>query len=100
MFTRLPGAIARAILVVMMIVTPSMMIPTLGNDGAQIVALMALLAALFTLVEYSASSPSLIEFRGAPPFNRLRFGALFATVLTLSVVFLDPDQANTITRFF
>ncbi len=96
-FSRLPGALARAALVVLMIVTPSAMLPTTGSDGAQIVAFVAIFAAIFTIVEYSASSPSLIEFRSAPPFNRLRFGALFATVVTLSVVFRDPDQANTIT---
>ncbi|MFT5650571.1 MAG: hypothetical protein ACI9TZ_002057 [Yoonia sp.] len=99
-FSRLPGALARAILVVLMIVTPSAMLPTIGSDAAQIVVLMAIFAAVFTIVEYTASSPSLVEFRSAPPFNRLRFGALFATVATLSIVFRDPDQASTITRFF
>ena len=99
-FSRLPGALARAALVVLMIVTPPVMLPTTGFDGAQFVALVAIFAAIFTIVEYSSSSPSLIEFRSAPPFNRLRFGAFFATVVTLSIVFRDPDQANTITRFF
>ncbi len=100
MYTRLPGAILRAILVVIMIVTPSAMLPMVGADGSQIVALIAIFAAVFTIVEYSASSPSLIEFRGAPPFNRLRFAALFGMVITLSVVFRNPEEASTITRFF
>lgn len=99
-FSRLPGALARAVLVVLMIVTPSAILPTIGTDAAQIVVLMAIFAAVFTIVEYTASSPSLVEFRSAPPFNRLRFGALFVTVATLSIVFRDPDQASTITRFF
>ena len=99
-FSRLPGALARAALVVLMIVTPSAILPSIGSDGAQVVALIAIFAAVFTVAEYGASSPSLVEFRSAPPFNRLRFGALFATVLTLSVVFRDPEQASTITRFF
>lgn len=98
--SRLPGALARAILVALMIIMPSALLPTIGSDGAQIVALIAIFAAIFTAVEYSASSPSLVEFRGAPPFNRLRFGALFATVATLSIVFRDPAQASTITQFF
>lgn len=62
MFSRLAGALARAALVVLMIVTPSAMLPTTRSDGAQIVALVAIFAAIFTIVEYSASSPSLIEF--------------------------------------
>ena len=90
----------RALLVVVMIVTPSAMLPTVGVDGTQIVALVAIFAAVFTIVEYSASSPSLVEFRSAPPFNRLRFGALFLTVVTLSVVFRDTDGASTITQVF
>lgn len=98
--SRLPGALARAALVVLMIVTPSAILPTIGSDSAQIVVLVAIFAAIFTIVEYSASSPSLIEFRSAPPFNRLRFVSLFAMVLTLSIMFRDSENASTITRFF
>lgn len=98
--SRLPGALARAALVVLMIVTPTAMLPVVGADDVQVVVLVAFFAAIFTLVEYSAKSPSLVEFRSAPPFNRLRFGALFLTVLALSVVFRDPEQASTLTRLF
>ncbi len=100
MFSRLPGALARAALVVLMIVTPSAMLPMSGVDAAQIVTLVAIFAAGFTIVEYSASSPSLVEFRSAPPFNRLRFGALLMTVMSLSVIFSQSNDASTITMFF
>lgn len=49
-------------------------------------ALLALLAAALTFVEYNASSPGLIEFRDAPPFNRVRFLMLFCTVFTLTMM--------------
>jgi len=79
-FLRLPAAIVRAILVVMLVVMPSALLVGSGNDATQVVVLVAIFAALFTLVEYCAASPSLVEFRDAPPFNRMRFSALFAMV--------------------
>lgn len=79
----------RAILVVMLITTPAILLPNMTADGTQVVALLALFGALFTLVEYSAKSPSIIEFRDAPPYNRLRFSALLVTIVTLSFILKD-----------
>ena len=84
MLPRLPKALVRAVLVVLLVITPSLFLATAAADGAEIMALVAIFAALFTLVEYSSAAPSIIEFRDAPPYNRLRFIALFATVLALS----------------
>lgn len=100
LFARLPGALARALLVVMLIVMPSALLSTAVSDGTQIIALVAIFAALFTIVEYSSSSPSLVEFRDAPPFNRTRFSALFATVLCLSVIFRGYQSPSILTEFF
>lgn len=44
----------------------------------------ALVAAVITLVEYGSSHPGLVEFRFAPPFNRLRFLSILLTVVLLS----------------
>jgi hypothetical protein len=100
-FSRLPAALARAIMVVMLIVLPSALLATGNNDDStQIIALVAIFAALFTVVEYSSSSPSLVEFRDAPPFNRVRFSALFATVLCLSVIFRGYESPSAISTHF
>jgi len=64
------------------------------------VALLALLAAFFTIVEYNSTYPSFVEFRDAPPFNRVRFLALFATVFALTVIASGKAQPTTITSFF
>ncbi|MBU0860530.1 MAG: hypothetical protein KKI16_00970, partial [Alphaproteobacteria bacterium] len=69
-----------------------------SQDGLQIVALVAIFAAIFTFVEYSVASPSFIEFRSAPPFNRLRFIALFTTVLVLSLIMRGFEAPSTLTR--
>ena len=98
MLTRLTGAILRAVLVVLMIATPALLLPGTNSDTAQIVVLLAFVGAAFTLVEYSGKSPSLVEFRDAPPFNRIRFGALFLTVLTLTFILRGQFAPTTLTR--
>lgn len=100
MLLRLPAAIVRAILVVMLVIMPSAFLLGGENDATQVIVLVAIFAALFTVVEYSAASPSLVEFRDAPPFNRMRFSALFATVLSLSMIFRGYDNPSEITALF
>lgn len=99
-YSRLPGAIFRASLVVLLIMMPSIFLPGSGTDGSQIVMLVAIFAAIFTIVEYSAVSPSIVEFRDAPPFNRVRFGATFATVFAMSVIFSSASDPSTIHQVF
>lgn len=90
----------RAMLVVVLIILPSAVLSGGSDDSTQIIALITIFAALFTIVEYSATSPSLVEFRDAPPFNRVRFSALFATVLCLSIIFRGYAEPSQITRAF
>lgn len=71
---------------VLLIAAPSLLTATTSPDSAQVVALVAIAAALLTAVEYSSSSPCLYEFRDAPPFNRIRFASLFAMVFLMSVL--------------
>ena len=100
MFTRLTGAILRATLVVLLIATPYILLPRYGADSTQIVALFALLAAGFTFIEYSAKAPSLVEFRDAPPFNRLRFLTLIVIVFSLAMMQRGTASPSTLTHFF
>jgi len=97
---RLPAAVVRAVLVVMLIVMPFAILPNSGTDNTQIIVLVAIFGALFTIVEYSSSSPSLVEFRDAPPFNRVRFSALFATVFSLAMIFKGVDSPTAVTAYF
>ncbi|OWU86165.1 membrane protein [Oceanicola sp. 22II-s10i] len=85
MIVRLTGALLRALLVALVIATPALLLPEVEADSAQVVALMALIAGTFVFLEYFSRYPSIIEFRFAPPFNRLRFFAIFAVVLLLTV---------------
>lgn len=100
MDTRLTGALLRAAGVMCLIATPYLLLPGLRADSSQIVVLIALIAAVFTIVEYASAAPSVIEFRDAPPFNRLRFIALSATVLALALILRGQADPSTLTRFF
>ncbi|GFE64650.1 hypothetical protein [Litoreibacter roseus] len=97
--SRVTGAVARAFFVVLLIATPSLLLPGQSQDTTQIVVLIAFFAALITLIEYSSSYPALIEFRNAPPLNRIRFITLFLIVFFLSIVFRGLSDPTTLTQF-
>lgn len=98
--SRLPGAIARAVLMIALIILPYTMLPTTDGDGAMIVLIIAIFVGGFTIAEYASASPSLIEFRDAPPFNRIRFTALSFTVFSLLVIFSGDGSQSTFVLFF
>jgi hypothetical protein len=97
---RATGAAVRAFLVMVLIVLPSVVLPDIGTDTKQIVALMALFAGTLVFVEYNAVYPSLVEFRDGAPFNRIRYLMLLAIVLFLSVIVADRDDPTTVSRLF
>jgi len=97
--SRLPGALVRAILVVLLVATPSLLLPGVSPDGKQIVALVAIFGAALTIFEYASAYPGLIEFRDAPPFNRIRFISLFVTVFLLSVIMRGESDPTAMTQF-
>ena len=91
--SRFSGAFLRAVLVILVVITPSVILTDVSSDAKQMAALVALFAGLLTFVEYNTEAPSLIEFRDAPPFNRVRLSMLFFTVLCLSV--MESGRAET-----
>ena len=84
----------------MLISMPSLLLSSTHSDTTVIVALVALVGAAFTFVEYNSAYPSFVEFRDAPPFNRIRFMALFATVFALAVICRGKTDPSTLTRAF
>ena len=95
---RIAGAIVRTILVVLLVATPSIVLPETHSDTALLIALIAVVAAVFTFAEYNSEYPSLVEFRDAPPFNRIRFVALGITVFALSLICLGTENPTTLTQ--
>lgn len=97
---RATGAAVRALLVMVLVVLPSVVLPDIGADTKQIVALVALFAGILVFVEYNAVYPSLIEFRDGARFNRIRYLMLLAIVLFLSVIAANRVDSTTVTQLF
>lgn len=70
----------------LVVVIPSLLLPSESSSAPEIVTLLALLAAFLTFVEYNSTYPSIVEFRCAPPLNRLRYIALLSMVLALTLI--------------
>jgi len=84
--SQLFGAFVRALLVTLLISTPSLVLPGVDRGTQEISLVFALVGAAITLFEYGSSHPGMVEFRFAPPFNRIRFISLFLSVLLIAVM--------------
>ncbi len=96
MVSQFIGAVLRAVVVLIVIATPALLIPGADPESAQVVTLVGLITAIFVAVEYNASYPALIEFRDAPPFNRVRIIAAFLTLFGLSVIMTAAGSQSTL----
>jgi hypothetical protein len=97
--TRVANGALRGLLTAVLVATPSLLLPGVSPDTAQVVSLVGLSMALLVTIEYSSSYPSLVEFRDAPPFNRIRFLGLFVTVFLLSMLMRGQVEASGFTLF-
>lgn len=97
--TRMIGACFRAVLMVILVATPSLLVPGVSGESGQIVAIVSFFAAALTIFEYGSTYPGMVEFRDAPPFNRLRYISLFAMVFCLSVIARGQTDTTTATQF-
>lgn len=84
--TRLLGALLRAVLVMVLVWLPAFLMPLPSPETLQAFAVVALVLAGFVFLEYSAAQPSLIDFRHAPPFNRLKYLAVFLILLAATLL--------------
>lgn len=98
MTSRLPGACFRALLIAATVLAPSLLVAGASAQAADTMLLIAIFAAIFVVAEYWAASPGLMEFRDAPPFNRVRYGMLLAMLVLLATVFRDVDAPSAFAR--
>ncbi|WP_209016215.1 hypothetical protein [Roseibium sp. RKSG952] len=70
----------------LLVLTPALYLPTSTSNGTEIVVFLAILAFILTFAEYNSAFPSFIEFRDAPPVNRLRFVGLMSMVSFLTLI--------------
>lgn len=86
-------------MVVAAVLLPMALLPGQPPRVVEATVLVALSAGLFTLVEYASVYPGLVEFRDAPPLNRVRFGIFVTTLVLLALALGDPDGASVLGRF-
>lgn len=77
-----------------------MLLPAHISEAPEIVVLVALIAAMLVFAEYNSNFPSYVEFRDAPPLNRIRFFALFAMVLALTLIVKHRFEPTNLTAIF
>ncbi|WP_073248451.1 hypothetical protein [Shimia gijangensis] len=99
MIGKFASALTRALLVALLMATPALVLSNVSTDAIHIVVLFSLFAGILVFIEYLSTYPSIVEFRYAAPFNRLRFLALFLCVLTLSVIARGQYEPNALTSF-
>jgi hypothetical protein len=97
---RATAAFVRAFLVMLLIVMPSVILPGIGTDTKQILALVAIFAGALVFFEYNAIYPSLIEFRDGAPYNRIRYLMVLTIVVFLSIMVADHENGTTVSRLF
>ncbi|MFW8633552.1 hypothetical protein [Cribrihabitans pelagius] len=90
MIARITGAAFRGLLVALMVAAPALLLPPGATASPEIVVFIALLAGALTFAEYFPQLPSVVEFREAPPFNRMRFAACAVTLGLLSLLSAHP----------
>jgi len=83
--TKTIAAAIRAVLVANLAALPSLILPHETADMAQFVAIMSLLLGGLVFIEYAGRTPSLTEFRYAPPYNRRSYRQAISADARLSV---------------
>lgn len=92
MLTRLAGGLIRALLVVVIIAAPAFMLPSVSQAAQEISLIVGAIIGAFTMFEYASSHPGLVDFRFAPPYNRIRF--ITFCVLIVALIFLCRETSS------
>ena len=77
-----------------LVATPALVLPDITSDAQQFAFICAFFAASLVFIEYFSAYPSILEFRFAPPFNRIRFATMFFSIFALSSAFTFGSSSN------
>ena len=99
MVSRLLGALFRAFMVALLFAVPCLIIPNVSNDATQFALLAGGFAAVLVFIEYAADSPILIEFRDAPPYNRVRYISLLLLVVLSALLLRGAHGSMPLANF-
>lgn len=91
---RLLGAFIRAVLVLIVVAAPAFLLPSVSTAAQEISLIVGGIAGAFTLFEYASSHPGLIDFRFAPPYNRIRFATFGVQIFVLIILCRSTSGAD------
>ncbi|MQQ10405.1 hypothetical protein GFB49_18205 [Epibacterium sp. SM1979] len=100
MIARIAAAAVRSVLMVLLIAMPSLILAQGVNETPEGVVFLALLAGALVFAEYNARAPSFVEFRNAPPLNRIKFGALLLMLCGLALMLRHDRDVSGLTTLF
>ncbi len=101
MVRRFFGALFRGVCAGLVLMVPSLVLVHVPSDATYFVLISAMLLAFIVFSEYNNTYPSILEFRDAPPFNRIRFLHGILSVCGVALIFQDMifgDGSGAVTR--
>lgn len=76
----------RAVCVAILVMLPAILLPQITQSVVEYTRIFATIMAIFVLYEYGFPSPTIIEFRFAAPYNRIKYLLLLALVVAPSLM--------------
>jgi len=83
---RLLGAIFRAFWVVAVVAIPSLLLPSASQTSVELSLIIGGIIGVFTIFEYTSTTPGFVDFRFAPPYNRFRAFTIAAQIIGVTLV--------------
>ena len=78
----------------MAISVPSIVLITGKSDESSITLIAALIAGALICLEYLNTYPSMLEFRDAAPYNRIRYLSALIAIISVITLFRDAHHAD------
>lgn len=98
MLSQFSGAVFRGAVVGLTVLVPYLVLPDDIFRPTELIAFLAGLLGLLVFTEYRSEGPCILEFRDAPPINRIRFLAFFFIVTTLTILELHNIAPTNLTH--
>ncbi|MGR3722743.1 hypothetical protein LGT41_0003820 [Abyssibius alkaniclasticus] len=99
MLNRLIGAVFRAAVVIFIIALPAFILPNTTLNARELSLIAGGVVAAFTIFEYAAKSPGFVDFRFAPPYNRMRVAIIATELLLIAFYFRDLTLGGPMVEF-
>lgn len=99
MLNRVIGAVFRAAVVIFIIALPSFILPNTTLNARELSLIAGGVVAAFTIFEYAAKSPGFVDFRFAPPYNRMRVGIIACELLLVAFYYRDLALGGPMVEF-